>query len=59
MSPRRNTKAYNRRRGSRPLQTDTEPAISFDALARELVRRGLAPKSIVDQPAHPTERQSR
>jgi hypothetical protein len=55
MSPRRNTKAYNRRRGSRPLQTDTEPASSLDALARELVRRSLAPKTILDNPQPPRE----
>jgi hypothetical protein len=59
MSPRRNSKAYNRRRGSRPLQTDTEVAVGWDALAKELVRQGKASKAILDRPTtlhDPTER---
>jgi hypothetical protein len=55
MSPRRNTKAYNRRRGSRPLQTDTEVAVSWEALAAELVRRGKATKAILDRPTTPND----
>ena len=51
--PRKNSKAQNRRRGLRPLQTDTEPAVSFDALARELVRRGLVSKAVLDRPDTP------
>ena len=47
--PRRNTRAYNRRRGSRPFQTDTEVAVSFEALARELVSQGKATKAILTQ----------
>jgi hypothetical protein len=54
--PRRNSRASNRRRGFRPLQTDTEPAVSFDALARELVRRGLASKAVLDRPDTPNTR---
>jgi hypothetical protein len=53
MSPRKNSKAQNRRRGLRPLQIDPEPAISFEALAKELVRRGLASKTILDRPDTP------
>jgi hypothetical protein len=50
--PRRNTRAYSRRRGSRPFQTDTEVAVSFEALARELVRQG---KATISHP-HPATR---
>jgi len=56
MSPRRNSIGYSRRRTTRrPEVEQSKAAVGWDALARELVRRGLAPKSIVDQPAHPTE----
>jgi hypothetical protein len=52
--PRRNAKAYNRRRQSRPLQTDTEAAVSWEALAADLVRRGKASGLILDHPQQDT-----
>jgi hypothetical protein len=52
---RKNSKAQNRRRGSRPLQTDPEVAVSFEALAKELVRQGKASKAILDRPSTPEE----
>jgi len=54
MSPRRNTIGHSRRRTTR--RPDLEPVdqpVSFDALALDLVSRGLAGKSILDQPAPP------
>ena len=52
--PRRNLKGYSRRRTTRrPEPEQTEAALSCDALAVDLVRRGLATKAILCQPAFP------
>ena len=52
--PRRNLKGYSRRRTTRrPEPEQTEAALSCDALAVNLVRRGLASKAILCQPAFP------
>jgi len=61
--PRRNVKGYSRRRTTRrPEAEPAEAAVSWDALARELVRRGLANASILDgpsiQPNRPKENRS-
>jgi hypothetical protein len=54
--PRRNTIGYSRRRTARrPDPESTEVAASFEALARELVRRGLASKVILDKPTNPND----
>jgi len=54
--PRRNLKGYSRRRTTRrPEPEQTEAALSCDALAVDLVRRGLATKAILTQPSFPGE----
>ncbi|HEY8790639.1 MAG TPA: hypothetical protein VIM10_16125 [Actinopolymorphaceae bacterium] len=54
MSPRRNVKNYSRRRTTRqPEPEQIEAAVSLDALAADLVRRGRASRTILDQPAPP------
>jgi hypothetical protein len=58
MSPRRNTIGHSRRRTTRrPEPEQTEVAVGWDALARELVRRGRASEAILDHPSaqHTTE----
>ena len=53
---RHNRKAPNRRRISQRSQSESiEIGKSFEALAAQLVRRGRAPRSILNQPAHPTK----
>ena len=48
MCPRRNSIGYSRKRTTRrPDLEQTEAAVSWDALASELVRRGLASNAIL------------
>jgi len=52
--PRRNVATHGRRRKAHPVMVVPETAaINFEAMARALVRRGLATKSILDQPNNP------
>jgi|GEM_PF-1846508 len=51
MSPRRNVKGYSRRRTARrPEPEQDTTAVTWDALALDLVRRGLANASILNGP---------
>ena len=46
--PRRNSIGYSRRRTTRrPEPEHTEAAVSWEALASELIRRGLASNAIL------------
>jgi len=56
MSPRRNTRGSHRRPW-RPEPEPVDPPADYEALARRLVRRGLASRGVLD-PQHslkPTE----
>ena len=56
MSPRRNTIGHSRRRTTRRPEPEQTTAVGWDALARDLVRRGRASKAILDPPStHTTE----
>jgi hypothetical protein len=47
--PRKNLATHGRRRTSRPAPAVPEPdAATFEDLARSLVKRGLAPRTILD-----------
>jgi len=53
MSPRRNVRGHSRRRTTR--QPEFEPVdrpVNYEALARRLVRRGLASRGVLDPPQH-------
>jgi hypothetical protein len=52
MSPRRNTRGSHRRTTWRPEPEQTEVAVNYEALARRLVRRGLASRGVLDPPQH-------
>ena len=49
--PRRNVATHGRRLKAHPVMVAPQAvAINFEAMARALVRRGLATKSILDRP---------
>jgi hypothetical protein len=53
MSPRRNSIGYSRRRTTRrPEPEPVDQPVNFEALARRLVRRGLASRGVLDPPQH-------
>jgi len=52
MSPRRNTRGSRRRTTWRPEPEQIEVAVNYEAMARRLVRRGLASRGVLDPPQH-------
>jgi len=52
MSPRRNTRGSQRRTTWRPEPEPLDRPVNYEALARRLVRRGLASRGVLDPPQH-------